>query len=366
MIERARAVARKFALDGSLADVRPYGTGLINDTYLVSTDSAWKGILQRINGEVFREPARVQSNLRTVLDHVDRKQAAASRILHLPSIVPTREGADCVSDASGIWRLSNFIAGSVSFDVPSGAAQAREIGWALGRFHALVSDLAPDLLHDTLPGFHVAPGYLDRLDQVLAEHVGQRPLEPETRACLEFVDGRRGRVGVLEEAKARGWIRPRVIHGDPKLNNVLFDAKSGKALSLIDLDTVKPGLIHYDLGDCLRSCCNRTGEQAKGDCAVHFDLQYCRGVLDSYFAEAGATLTDQEAGFLVDAIWLLPLELGLRFLTDHLLGDVYFKVTTPGQNLQRASIQFALVRSIEQQEAEIRAVGEREFKRQEG
>jgi Ser/Thr protein kinase RdoA (MazF antagonist) len=145
-----------------------------------------------------------------------------------------------------------------------------------------------------------------------------------------------------------------VIHGDPKLNNILFDASSGLAVAMIDLDTVKPGLIHYDLGDCLRSCCNRAGEG--GAESVEFDVAICREVLAGYFAAAEQFLTEPDIAYLFDAIRLLPFELGLRFLTDHLAGDRYFHVTEPGQNLRRAQVQFRLVASIERQEKAIRSV----------
>lgn len=359
--ERAGDVTRRFVLDGTPVEIRPHGNGLINDTFLVRTDSGWKGILQRINGVVFPEPERVQANLRTLLDHVGRIPAEAGRSLRWPAIVRTHEGRDWVADADGFWRLCSFVDGAVSFDVLTSESQAREVGRALGCFHTLVSDLDPWLLHDTLPGFHITPDYLLRLDEVLADHAGGFAPDAAVQTCLKFVDERRVGVGVLEDAKACGRLRLRVIHGDPKLDNVLFDAASGKALSLIDLDTVKPGLIHYDLGDCLRSCCNRVGEVGGGVCAAHFDLRICRAILAGYFAEAGATLTEQDVEFLFDAIRLIPFELGLRFLTDHLEGNVYFKVTEPGQNLLRAAVQFDLVRSIEQQEAAIRAVGECEF-----
>lgn len=358
--ERVRGVAERFDLPGRVGEIRPYGTGLINETFLVVTDAGTKAILQRINESVFPDPERVQFNLRQLLDHAERKSAGAGPTLQLPRIVCARDGLDFAWTAGGFWRMSSFIQRSRSFDVLADESQAREVGVALGRFHVLVSDLEPDLLHDTLPGFHVTPGYLERFDRVLSAS-SEGSVDAALQANLDFIDGRRSGVAVLEEARHQGVLRTRVIHGDPKLNNVLFDIENGVALSLIDLDTVKPGLIHYDLGDCLRSCCNRSGEAGRDSDDVRFDPDICGAVLAGYFAEASAAVTDQDVALLFDAIRLIPFELGLRFLTDHLQGNVYFKVTERDQNFQRASVQFQLVRSIEQQEQTIRRLCERTF-----
>jgi Ser/Thr protein kinase RdoA (MazF antagonist) len=203
-----------------------------------------------------------------------------------------------------------------------------------------------------LPGFHIAPAYLARFDEITA---GLRPRSSpaELQGALAFVEARRSGTGVLEEAKRQGKLSLRVIHGDPKLDNVLFDETSGRAVSLIDLDTVKPGLIHYDLGDCLRSCCNCAGESGQ---EPWFDLSLCHAILGGYLAETGDLLAPTDLDYLYEAARLLPFELGLRFLTDYLAGDVYFKVDEPGQNLRRAWTQFHLVESVEQQKPAILAM----------
>ncbi|WP_139556349.1 phosphotransferase enzyme family protein [Methylotetracoccus oryzae] len=351
--ERWRTIAGRFPLPGCLLSVRPFGSGLINTTLLVETDAPARVILQRINRRVFPEPAQVQRNLRTLHDHLASARAPERLALQLPGMIPTLDGADFLIDDEGeVWRALDFIDGTQSFDAIGDEVQAVEIGRALGHFHALLADLDPDRLHDTLPGFHVTPGYLATFDRVHADFGGERP--PSLRAALEFVQARREFARVLEDAKAAGALTDRVIHGDPKLNNILFDESTGVAVAMIDLDTVKPGLIHYDLGDCLRSCCNRAGEG--GAESVEFDVELCREVLAGYFAEAAHFLTGSDIAYLFDAIRLLPFELGLRFLTDHMAGDRYFHVTEPGQNLRRAQIQFQLVESIERQEKTIRSV----------
>lgn len=346
----ARAAAQ-FA-DGDLLRVETLGRGLINDTYLVS-GAARRFVLQRINARVFPDPPAVMANLRALSDHARRGPVDPSG-WRLPEIIPTRGGADFHQDGTGdYWRALSFIDGTRSLDSLANETQAEQVGRALGRFHALASGLDPDSLLDTLPGFHIAPAYLARFDE-MAARPRSKPDSVELLAALDFVAARRAVAGVLEEAKARGELKPRVIHGDPKLDNVLFDESGRRAVSLIDLDTVKPGLIHYDLGDCLRSCCNRRGEQATE--APVFDLDICRAILRGYAAEARGFLSAADWDYLYAAIRLLPFELGLRFLTDHLAGDVYFKAEWPGQNLVRARVQFGLAESVERLEEGIRGV----------
>jgi Ser/Thr protein kinase RdoA (MazF antagonist) len=176
------------------------------------------------------------------------------------------------------------------------------------------------------------------------------------RYCTAFVAQRRSWAGVLEDARERGELRLRPIHGDPKINNILIDDSTGHAVSIVDLDTVKPGLIHYDVGDCLRSCCNVLGEETEQFDAVRFDVELCRAILRGYLAEARSFLTATDYAYLYDCIRLISFELGLRFFTDHLEGDVYFKARHRQHNLCRALVQFRLTESIEAQEHDIRAI----------
>ena len=160
---------------------------------------------------------------------------------------------------------------------------------------------------------------------------------------------------MLENAKAAGELQLRPIHGDPKVNNIMLD-RQGRAVSLIDLDTVKPGLVHYDIGDCLRSGCNRLGEETKDWRQVSFDIELAQAMLAGYLSLASDFLTEQDYQYLYDAIRLIAFELGLRFFTDYLAGDVYFKVQHPAHNLDRALVQFQLTASIEAQADELKAL----------
>lgn len=353
------AIAQQFLFPGEILFVREYGTGNVNDTYLVRVTggrTVLDFILQRLNPRVFPEPERIMHNLRVLDDHVRPKLLARpNQRWELPAIIPTRTGADHYRDGSGaFWRAQSFIADTESFATIKNEAQAQETGRGLGFFHGLIHDLPPHLLHDTLPGFHVTPGYLARYAALAADP--PRPdLSTEALSCRRFIAERQEEGEVLEAARARGELLPCAIHGDPKLANILFARDTGQAVSLIDLDTVKPGLRHYDIGDCLRSCCNPAGEDA--DLAkVSFNPAYCGAILRGYLPQVASFFSPFDYQYIHDAVHLIAFELGVRFFSDHLAGDIYFRIRRPGQNLHRATVQFALCRSIEAQETEIRKI----------
>jgi Ser/Thr protein kinase RdoA (MazF antagonist) len=252
------------------------------------------------------------------------------------------------------WRAISLIDNAQSFDTINDLNHAREVGYALGMFQNLISDLPIESLDDTLEGFHITPRYLQNYERVFSENGTHT--SPEVKHGIKFVEKRRAFAHVLENAHANGHLPLRPIHGDPKVNNVMIDNTTGKAVSIVDLDTVKPGLVHYDIGDCLRSGCNPLGEDAEDWEAVRFDPEIGAAILEGYLSEARLFLTVADYAYLFDAIRLIAFELGLRFFTDHLAGDVYFKVKYPGHNLHRALVQFKLTESIEAHEADIRHI----------
>jgi Ser/Thr protein kinase RdoA (MazF antagonist) len=257
------------------------------------------------------------------------------------------------SDGS-FWRAISFIDGAQSFETIQNIGHAQEIGYALAMFHLLIKDLPLEALADTLEGFHITPRYLRHYDEVLSKTGPSQ--SPEVDYARQFINRRRTLVDVLERAKEQGKLPLRPIHGDPKVNNVMIDIQTGQAVGFVDLDTVKPGLIHYDIGDCLRSCCNPLGEEVEHGEMVRFELDFCRAVLKGYLSLAGEFLKNTEYEYLFDAIHLIAFELGLRYFTDYLEGNIYFKVEQAEQNLNRALVQFKLTESIESQEAEIQSL----------
>jgi len=362
IIASARTALSQLVPGRKVAGLVPLGNGHINETFLVTfvTGELRQVVLQRLNRAVFPEPEKIMANLAILAEHLAARVAreppggADPRMVVRP--LGGQDGRGFFDDPSGdFWRLISYVEDAEHQEVLVTPELAREAGRGLGVFHRLVADLDPTLLVDTLPGFHCAPGYLAAYDRQFA--AGQcGPALPGEDNCRAMIAARRGLTEILEGAARRGEILPRVIHGDPRLANLLFDRSSRQAVALVDLDTVKPGLLHYDLGDCLRSCCNPAGDDLEDLAEVSFDLEICRGVLAGYLAEAGATLSPVDYQLIYPAVRLLAFELGLRFFSDHLAGDVYFKTTRPAQNLQRALVQFRLLESIEAQEVEIRAI----------
>ena len=349
-------IARSFS-GTEILDVSRHGRGLINDTYLATERGGGRFILQRINPNAFPEPMRVMQNLRTLLNHI-RSARLPDSTLRFPEIRATRDHLDWHRDADGqLWRALEYIDHSRSLAGLQQAQQAEALGAALGEFHSLLADLDPATLHVTLPGFHVTSRYLARYDTLRADNI-----DASVEKCRSFIEARRAFASTLDQACARGELRQRPTHGDPKLDNFLFAENEDRVLSIIDLDTVQPGLIHHDLGDCLRSACNPAGECPADPGTVRFDIDLARAILRGYLGKARRFLTATDSLYLYDAIRLLPLELGLRFFTDHMEGNRYVRVSEPGQNLRRAETQFALCASIEAHETELRELLREETK----
>ncbi|MEH2001593.1 MAG: aminoglycoside phosphotransferase family protein [Nostoc sp.] len=353
------AIANQFAQSGEVTDVKAFGSGNINDTFLVTLNSSEEEhfVLQRINTQVFRQPQLIMQNMRTLTEHVHKRlqHTPLNRRWEVPRVLLTKDAQDHWRDADGFfWRAISFIEASQSFDTMRDRSYAKEIGYALGMFHNLISDLPAEKLADTLQGFHITPLYLQNYEEVLAKTSASQSLE--VNYCLQFVSDRQTFAHILENAKAEGKLPLRLMHGDPKINNVMFDTATQQAVSVIDLDTVKPGLVHYDIGDCLRSGCNPAGEETENCESVYFDTDLCQEILQGYLSVAKAFLTENDYAYIYDAIRLITFELGLRFFADYLAGNVYFKVKHSEHNLARAIVQFKLTESIESQETQIRNI----------
>ena len=359
------AVASQFQPSNTIKAIEPLGNGNVNQTFLVTTNSSDVAnfVMQRLNIAVFSQPKLVVQNMLALSSHVEQKLTdgvpqLGKRRWETPRPLKLGHGNHHWFEENGnFWRAISYVNNAICLEVVSDLNQAQEIGFGLGIFHLLISDLPTTALTDTLRDFHITPNYLAAYQQVLKS--SQIASSPNIDWCINFIQQRHGIASVLEDAKAAGELLLRPIHGDPKVNNLMLDAESGQAIALIDLDTVKPGLVHYDIGDCLRSGCNPLGEETTNLGAVHFDLQLCEAILEGYLTVARGFLNEADHHYLYDAIRLIPFELGLRFFSDYLNGSVYFRSDFPSHNLQRALVQFKLTESIEAQEQEIRAILER-------
>ncbi len=344
-------VLQQFPLPEGVA-AQPFGSGLINDTWLCapSDPSADGHVLQRINASVFPRPDLVMENIAAVTGHLLERLRDAG----VPEpdrstlvLVRTRSGGLYYRDGHGAcWRLYRRIRDGVTYDRLQSAEQGREAGRCLGRFQALLASFPPQILHDTLPGFHHTPWYLRGLREAVAADPYRRAAG--AREEIGRAESRAALAPLLTDALESGRVPSRVVHNDPKVNNVLMHRETGRAICMIDLDTVKPGIVHFDLGDCIRSAANPAGEEPGDLDRVRLDRELYEAVLSGYLEETTSFLIPAEEDLLPLAVRVITYELAVRFLADHLNGDVYFRVQRPGQNLHRCRVQFRLLESIEQ------------------
>ncbi len=353
-------LASLFEIDGELVAAEPHGTGHINDTYLAEYQSA-KGrsrvLHQRINTVVFTDPAGLMDNIERVSRHVEaswRKGGADDVERRCLRLVPARDGGSMAEDDDGaLWRSFWFIDGTVTHAAATSPAMAASAAAAFGRFQAQLVDLPGPRLVESIPHFHDTPHRLAAFDEAVAADACGRVAG--AAEAIDFVEARRSLARVLLDLHDAGEAPERVTHNDTKLSNLLFDAATGEALCVVDLETTMPGLSLYDFGDLVRSASARAPED-EGDLArVVVDPELFEALARGYLSEAGHFLTRAERAHLVEAGQLITFETGMRFLADHLAGDHYFKVHHEGHNLERARVQFAVVASLEAQRAELLA-----------
>jgi Ser/Thr protein kinase RdoA (MazF antagonist) len=343
-----RAALQFFLPHLNSAKVYPLGQGNINDTWRVDLPTGQKRILQRLHPGVFPDPGAVMANIRHVTEHLQRMGPSPPLVFY--RLLTNPDGRDLYLDSAGhCWRLLTYIDNTRTLQTLQHEGQAREIGFLLGSFHLLTAGIDIEALTDPLPDLHITPRYLEQYDRCC------RTLRSTTRwetFCHHSIEQLRPTASLLERTKHE--LTHRVIHGDPKTSNVLFAAETDQAVSLIDFDTVKPGLLLHDLGDCLRSSCNRNGETCRQPAATAFDADFFQALLTGYMQVAGHLLHSADRALLVESVKLISFELGLRFFTDHLNGNQYFKVDRDGQNLDRALVQFYLNQSISDQQNDLK------------
>ena len=343
-----RAVAANFQIAGEFLEAAPYGSGHINDTYCVVFNQGGtrvRYIFQRINHAIFKNPVALMENVQRVTAHLAAKIAgetdSSRRVL---TLIPARSGAACYCDPAGNhWRVYIFIEAARGYDAVENPAQALAAAQAFGRFQKLLADLPAPRLHDTIPDFHHTPRRFAALEQAIAADAVNRA--QLARPEIEFALRHKAMVSVLLEAN----LPERVTHNDTKFNNVLLDDATGVGVCVIDLDTVMPGLALYDFGDMVRTTTSPAKEDERDLSKVTMQFPMFEALARGYLSSAADFLTPAEKKFLPFSGQLITFEIGLRFLTDYLAGDTYFKVHREGHNLDRCRTQFKLVESIEQQ-----------------
>ncbi len=354
-----RQVLPGYGLDPKTTAIEELRAGHINDSFRVrSGDCDW--IAQRINSHVFKKPLELMANMVRVTAHLERRLRATAtpdlerRCLRL---VATTTGERWHLDSEGeVWRAFPFISGSVTYRFPRDPGMAHEAGRAYGRFQELLHDLDPASLEETIPRFHDTPHrYLD-LERAIAEDRAGRASQVAAEIDAAFAD--RGLASRLLDLQTSGSVPVRVVHNDAKLTNVLLDCDTERALLVVDLDTVMPGLSLFDFGDMARSMGHRSAEDAPDAATIAVDRELFLALAAGYL-ETATQLNSTERAHLVSAAQVAVLEHIVRFLTDYLDGDRYFRVARENQNLDRARVHIALLRSLAEHERELRSAIER-------
>ena len=343
------AAARAFEIGGEFFEARPYGSGHINDTYKVFFNVGGVAhcyILQRINHNIFKKPVALMENIQRVTAHIATRVADdpdwRRRVLRL---IPARDGKVWHVDSGGNhWRAYYFIEKARSFDAVESTGQAFQAARAFGRFQELLASLPAPRLHDTIPDFHHAPKRFKAFEDAVAADVAGRAILVKHE--IDFALARKSITGVLLNAN----LPERVTHNDTKFNNVMLDDTTGEGICVIDLDTVMPGLAPYDFGDMVRTTTSPAMEDEQDLSKVTMQFPMFEALVRGYLSSAGGFLIQAEKDLLAFSGKLITFELGIRFLTDYLAGDTYFKVHRDGHNLDRCRTQFKLIESIEQQE----------------
>jgi hypothetical protein len=359
-------IGARFEIDGDyIASERYYG-GHINQTYFATYATALgerRYVHQRINTAVFSNPYALTENISAVTRHVHAKLVARGvtqldrRVLRL---VPTREGSEMLVAGEGeYWRTYPYVDASVCYGRVRNAPDAFAAARAFGEFAALLADFPAATLHDTLPRFHDTPARFEALVSAIERDACNRAevARDEISAALAL----ESLAGALEDVAAGAELPRRVTHNDAKITNVLFDEASGEAICVLDLDTLMPGLALYDVGELVRTAGTRVAEDERDASKVRIDPALFAAIANGYLAGAGDIVSKPERAAFVTAGKVMAFENGIRFLADFLNGDVYYQIRHAYHNLDRARNQFAVVRSLsEQEETLLRLVGSAE------
>ncbi len=349
--ELLRQAAAAFAFDRPAGEAERFGAGHINDTFAVwAADRSKRWILQRINTDTFTDPAGLMENVTGVTAYLRRQiiERGGDPDRETLNVIPTLDGKPYYTDTEGgAWRAYIFVEGTVCLQKVENERDFYTAAETFGNFQNQLAGYPAATLHETIARFHDTPNRYANFEKALAADVMGRAKDvgPE----IAFIRAREADCRVLVDQLAAGVLPLRVTHNDTKLNNVLIDQATGKGICVIDLDTVMPGLSAYDFGDSIRFGANDCAEDEPDQSKVHFSLHLYKVFAEGYLAAAGSAMTEAERRSLPWGAKLMTLECGIRFLTDYLEGDHYFKISRPDQNLDRARTQFTLVQGMERE-----------------
>ena len=345
-------IIRNFDVEVSIS---PYGNGHINDTYISESNPRY--ILQRINNSVFKNPEQVMENILNITEFLRKKviETGGDPERETLNVVKTIDGETLYKTEDGeYYRMYKFIEDSRSYDTPESPEMLYQAARAFGRFQKLLSDYPADSLFETIKDFHDTRKRFENLRKAVeADKCGRCKLVEKE---IEFAFARENEVGIIVDAIADGSVPLRVTHNDTKLNNVMLDENTGEGVCVIDLDTVMPGSLLYDYGDALRFGASSGAEDEQELDKIWFDLEMFEAFTKGFLEEVGDSLTDTERKLLAFSAKIITYECGIRFLTDYLEGDTYFKIHRENHNLDRCRTQFKLVADMEKKMDEMNSI----------
>jgi Ser/Thr protein kinase RdoA (MazF antagonist) len=351
-----KQISRHFQIYGEILHAEPLKIGHINETYTATYNQGGmrvRYIHQKLNRNVFKNPAGVMKNIMRVTGHL-RKKLEAHNVPDLTRralvVIPTRDGSAYHENGGhDVWRTFVYVEGVQTHEAVQTPAQAFQAGKAFGEFQSLLVDLPGGRLVETILDFHHTRKRFENFQNaVQADRVNRAA---SARREIEFAQKRQAMTGVIVDAMRAGKIPERITHNDTKFNNVMLDVVTGDAMCIVDLDTVMPGCALYDFGDMVRTTTSPTLEDELDLSKVQMQMPMFKMLAKGYLARAGQFLTKREKELIAFSGKLITFEIGLRFLTDYLSGDVYFRTHRPEHNLDRCRTQFKLVESIERQES---------------
>ncbi len=345
-------IAERFAIEGEIGSIEAHGNGHINDTFLVTCRLAEgktrRYILQRMNQEVFKNPKELMENVTGVTTFLQNKirENGGDPEREALNVILLKDGGSYWQETDNtFWRVYRFVEGADSLDVVERPEEFYESAVAFGQFQKLLADYPAESLHETIPNFHNTIDRVEKFKKAVEADVMKRAAD--VREEIQFVLDREADCHVLCDMLAAGEIPLRVTHNDTKLNNIMLDHETGKGICVIDLDTVMPGSALYDYGDSIRFGANTGAEDEKDLSKISCDLELFSLYTKGFIEGCGGSLTEKEIRMLPMGAKLMTLECGMRFLTDYLEGDHYFKIHRPEHNLDRTRTQFRMVKDME-------------------
>lgn len=341
-------VFKEFDVFNAVIDSKPFGSGHIHDTFLIRTAGEGAYILQKINNKIFKNIPAMMENIERVSLHLKEKLSfipGSDPEKETLTLIYTKKGKSYLIDENGLfWRVFKFIEPHQTFDLADDAARVREAGQAYGKFMYLLTDLGGKPLHETIPCFHNIEMRLQKFHNALIN--GNKERIKEAPAEIKLILDRADDMTLLSRLEKEGKIPTRITHNDTKINNILFSLE-GKAMCIIDLDTVMPGLAHYDFGDAIRTFTNTAAEDEKDLSKVSMNIEFFEKFAEGYLSATNSMLSCEEKKHLAFSAKYFTYLHVIRFLTDYLEGDIYYKIHYPKHNLVRARNQFTLLKSME-------------------